>query len=85
MTIDNDMNDDELARMHKAKLLHMRETLMSGFAHTLNGIVDNQDLDRMMFIANLLRYLSMGFIFEGQQINDQLDNLNEINLDNLEF
>ena len=95
MTIHNempedDMNADELARMHKAKLLHTHEFLMSGFAKTLDVLFEHQDLDRMMFLAELVRCMSMGFMFEDQQINNELweyeKNLKkEIDLDDLEF
>lgn len=88
MTIDNELPEDdpeELARVRRAKVLHMYTFLRSGFDHTLDALYENQDLDRMMFMANLLKYVEMGFLFESQQINDQLDNLNEVNLDDLEF
>ena len=90
MTIHNempdDLNEDELARMHKAKLLHTHEFLMSGFAKTLDVLFEHQDLDRMMFLAELLKYVNMGFMFENdifeseQQIKDRndLDNLDNL-------
>ena len=93
MTINNEMPEgdaNELARIHKAKLIHMHEFLMSGFARLVDGLYENQDLDRMMFLAELVRCMSMGFMFEDQQINNELweyeKNLKkDINLDDLEF
>ena len=94
MTIHNempedDMNAEELARMHKAKLLHTHEFLMSGFVKTLDVLFEHQDLDRMMFLVELLKYVNMCFMFENelfeseQQIKDQNEKTDLDNLDNL--
>lgn len=72
--IDNDMPEDdaeELARIRQAQLAHMQDFLLKGFAHTVAGMFVNDDLERMIFIADLLKYINMGFIYEGE--NDLKD------------
>ena len=90
MTIDNempdDMNEDELARINKARLLHTHEFLMAGFAKTLDVLFEHQDLDRMMFLAELLKYVNMGFMFENEifESEQQIKDRNDLDkLDNL--
>ena len=71
--INNDMSEDDAEEIKQAQLEHMREFLLKGFEHTVEGMVANGDLERMIFIADILKYINMGFIYEGVMQDPSID------------